>query len=79
MFYPMFRPLVLGAAAALLCTCTAFAHVTLETAQAAAGELQGRVASGMAARVAHDCDLRPHSGRNCRGQADAKAGLKLKW
>ena len=24
-----------GAAAALLCTCTAFAHVTLETAQAA--------------------------------------------
>ena len=54
MNYPMIHRLVLGAAGVLLGTCTAFAHVTLETAQAAAGASYKGVL-----RVGHGCEGSP--------------------
>ena len=54
MLCPMFRQLALGAAGAMVFTCTAFAHVTLETAQAQVGAGYKAVL-----RVGHGCDGSP--------------------
>ena len=47
----MIRELALGAAGALACICTAFAHVTLETREASIGAPYKAVL-----RVAHGCE-----------------------
>jgi periplasmic copper chaperone A len=54
MLHLTFRPLVLGIAGALLCTCAAVAHVTFETAQAAAGSTYKGVL-----RIGHGCEGSP--------------------
>ena len=77
MLHPMFRPLVLGAVGALLFTCTALAHVSFETSQAAAGSTYKGVL-----RIGHGCEGSPTTAIRVRipeGIVDVKPMPKPGW